>query len=181
MDPSHDQLIAQFVEATGAETKDVGAIHQTHVDFICNLANYLQAEQYLTASNWDLQNAAAMHFASHEEGDAQSDEDMEQAPPEYTGPRTLDGRPAPESVSISAAPPSGRRQPARGGIATLGSLGGDSHAGHGHDDDESDDEQPRDLYAGGEKSGQYVQDPTNRDDDSTAKKLMDKIMKKAKE
>lgn len=65
----------------------------------------------------------------------------------------------------------------------MSSIGqGSSHAGHGHDDDsddDEDDEQPRDLYAGGEKSGQFVQDPNNRGND--ARKLVNDIMKKARE
>jgi UBX domain-containing protein 1 len=67
----------------------------------------------------------------------------------------------------------------------LGSLAGGSgsHAGHGHDDDDDDDsdyqdedEQPRDLFAGGEKSGLAVQDPTRRDPRS----LVNDILKKAR-
>jgi UBX domain-containing protein 1 len=73
----------------------------------------------------------------------------------------------------------------RGGIATLGSLSqaADSHAGHGHDDDDDDqddedyhdDEQPRDLFAGGEKSGLAVQDPRRNDPRS----VVNDILKKA--
>jgi len=104
----------------------------------------------------------------------------------YTGPRTLDGRPAPASiptVGSSSAPPK-----KKGGFATLGSLNqsSGSHAGHdhAHDDDESDDddfepdEQPRDLFAGGEKSGLAVQDPaSNRND---PRKVVDDILKQAR-
>jgi UBX domain-containing protein 1 len=61
-----------------------------------------------------------------------------------------------------------------------GSTGG--HAGHGHDDDDDsddedymDDEQPRDLFAGGEKSGLAVQDPRRNDPRS----LVNDIIKKA--
>lgn len=105
------------------------------------------------------------------------------APEPYTGPRTLDGRPAPESAlpaasSSRSAPPS-----KRGGIATLGSLGSSSQ-GHGHahdDDDDSDDDdeadQPRDLFAGGEKSGLAVQDPSKRSD---PRKVVNDILKKAR-
>lgn len=39
-----------------------------------------------------------------------------------------------------------------------------------------DDEQPRDLFAGGEKSGLAVQDPTKRD----PKSLVNDILKKAR-
>jgi UBX domain-containing protein 1 len=58
-------------------------------------------------------------------------------------------------------------------------------AGHGHahdDDDDSDDEdydpreQPRDLFAGGEKSGLAVQDPKRND----PRKVVNDILKKAR-
>lgn len=74
----------------------------------------------------------------------------------------------------------------RSGFATLDSLNQGSaggHAGHGHDDDDdsddedyADDEQPRDLFAGGEKSGLAVQDPRRNDPRS----LVNDIIKKAK-
>ena len=119
------------------------------------------------------------------------DEDVAAPEPEpapYTGPRTLDGRPAPASIptvgSSSSAPPK-----KKGGFATLGSLnqGGPSggHAGHGHahdDDDDSSDEdfqpgeEPRDLFAGGEKSGLAVQDPARND----PRKVVNDILKKAR-
>ena len=66
------------------------------------------------------------------------------------------------------------------GLATLSSLGG----GHAHDDDDDDDEDadldprdPRNTYAGGEKSGLAVQDPSQRSD---PKKLLNDIIAKAK-
>ena len=110
----------------------------------------------------------------------------------YTGPRTLDGRPAPQAIpsvgSSSRAAPTA--PPRRGGIATLSSMGksADPHAGHGHahdDDDDDDDsdyepgEQPRDLFAGGEKSGLAVQDPSNRDRNNP-RNVVNDILKKAR-
>ena len=121
-----------------------------------------------------------MYYASHEDAPVDA-EGGAAAPAEYTGPRTLDGRPAPESrtptVASSSRPP--RRAP-RSGIATLGSIANDS-AQHGDDDDSDDpdyhdDEQPRDLFAGGEKSGLAVQDPRRND----PRNLVDEIIKKAK-
>jgi len=56
------------------------------------------------------------------------------AEPAYTGPRTLDGRPAPQSYQRSAR--GAASQPKRKGVATLGSLGGSSS--HHHDDDDED-------------------------------------------
>lgn len=113
-----------------------------------------------------------------------------QEPEAYTGPRTLDGRPAPQSIPTVGSSSSSRSAPPprRGGIATLGSLNRSSATGHGHghahgDDDDSDDEdyrpdeQPRDLFAGGEKSALAVQDPANRND---PRSLVNDILKRAR-
>ena len=157
------------------------------------MTDILQAQQFLLANQWDLPGAAAEYYTSQEEGIAGAQEGGEdpQEPEAYTGPRTLDGRPAPaaiptaESSSRAAAAP-----PRRGGIATLGSLNQGATGGHGHghghahdDDDDSDDsdfnpdKQPRDLFAGGEKSGLAVQDPAR---DSNPKKVVNDILKKAR-
>lgn len=146
-----------------------------------------QAQQYLAANRWDLSSAAAEYFTAQEEAAEQGGDDPQEAEA-YTGPRTLDGRPAPQQAipvaSSSSAPPK------RGGIATLGSLGQRSaggHAGHRHahddgddDDDDDDDfepgEEPRDLFAGGEKSGLAVQDPARND----PKNVVNDILKKAR-
>ena len=80
----------------------------------------------------------------------------------------------------------------------MGSLNQDPHAGHdhgphhGHDDDDDDengddtdedigmtDEEPRDLFAGGEKSGLAVQDPSTKSKNDP-KKVVDDILKKAR-
>jgi UBX domain-containing protein 1 len=138
----------------------------------------LQAQQYLTANRWDISGAVAEFYTAQEEGieGAQEGAEDPQEPEAYTGPRTLDGRPAPQAIpsvgsssSSRAAPP-----PRRGGIATLGSINQTS-AGHGHahdDDDDSDDE------AGGEKSALAVQDPSNRNNDP--RKVVNDILKKAR-
>ncbi|CAG8956360.1 hypothetical protein HYFRA_00003742 [Hymenoscyphus fraxineus] len=167
----HDELINQLCELTGASPAD--------------------AQQYLVANQWDLSGAATEYYQSQEEGiqTAQGGRDDPQEAEAYTGPRTLDGRPAPAAIpsvaptSRSAAPPN------RGKFATLDSLNqGGAGAGHGHghahdDDDDSDDEdyeneQPRDLFTGGEKSGLAVQDPSNKQNNPS--KLVNDILKKAR-
>lgn len=129
-----------------------------------------EARSLLEINSWQLEQAAAAYYAAQE---AAEEEDAAPAAAEeteaetYTGPRTLDGRPAPRAIPVigsSSAPPQR--------IATLGSIGGSSHAGHGHGNDDSDEE-PRDLFAGGEKSGLAVQDPKNN------KSLINEILKKA--
>ncbi|KAK3685252.1 hypothetical protein B0T22DRAFT_517230 [Podospora appendiculata] len=161
----HDSLIVGFVELTSATTS--------------------QAEQYLIASEWDLDTAVTSYYIDMEEdaepsaGGAPAAHSPE---PEYTGPRTLDGRPAPQYAGTSSSAAAKKPQK-RTGIATLGSLGG----GHSHDDDDDDDEDddederraPRDLFAGGEKSGLAVQDP-NDPRSSDPRKLINDIVAKAK-
>ncbi|TGJ86225.1 hypothetical protein E0Z10_g2521 [Xylaria hypoxylon] len=170
----HDALTSQFVDATGAS-----------VD---------QATQYLTASNWDVIVAAQSYFADEDEevstAAAAADTDADAgagagaassssaAPPDYTGPRTLDGRPAPQAIPTIASASSKRPQKKKG-LATLSSLGG-GHA-HDHDDDDDDDDDEdaahRDTYAGGEKSGLAVQDPNQRAD---PRRIINDLLSKAK-
>jgi UBX domain-containing protein 1 len=146
----------------------------------------------LEANRWDISNAATEFFTFQEEGGVEAQEgadevdEVPQVPEGYTGPRTLDGRPAPTS-SIPTGGSSSRRparQAPRSGFATLDSLNQGStggHAGHGHDDDDDSDdedymdgEQPRDLFAGGEKSGLAVQDPRRNDPRSLVKDIIKK-------
>ena len=185
---SNNQLIAEFVALTEASPTDVRSDDETpcFIDPEFKADTFtLQAEQYLAANRWDLSSAAAEYFTAQEETDEQGGEDP-QEPEAYTGPRTLDGRPAPQQAIPVASTSSAR--PKRGGVATLGSLGQRSaggHAGHGHAHDDDDDDQdedyepgeePRDLFAGGEKSGLAVQDPARND----PKNVVNDILKKAR-
>lgn len=123
----------------------------------------------------------------NDEEERKADSREPEAPAEaYTGPRTLDGRPAPQaSGSSSRAARKPATQPKKKGIATLGSLGGSSHQ-HDDDDDGSDDDYDDDdddegrgnLFAGGEKSGLAVQDPQKQEGGS--RKLIGDILAKAK-
>ena len=142
--------------------------------------------QYLTASEWDLDRACTAYYADWDDGEHRPSSEPETAAagrtpvPEYTGPRTLDGRPAPEAAAASSS--SANKPQKRTGLATLSSLGG----GHSHDDDDDDEDDddederrgPRDLFAGGEKSGLAVQDPAQRSSDP--KKLINDIVAKAR-
>ncbi|KAG4026674.1 hypothetical protein MFRU_038g00780 [Monilinia fructicola] len=169
---NHDELISQFCEVTNVSASE--------------------AQQFLAANQWDYAGAMSEYFTSQEEANEEvpggnNQVETPQAP--YTGPRTLDGKPAPDSgkqpaKSTGAVGKAG----GRGGIATLGSLnqGSSSHPASGHaahmDDEDSNDpdyepdEQPRDLFAGGEKSGLAVQDPSRRLD---ARKIVGDIIKQA--
>ena len=98
------------------------------------------------------------------------------------GGRTLDGSSIPQAIptTSSAAPPqpSSSTQRPRKKFATLGDLGGtdSSHAGHGHrqgdENDSSDDDEPQNSFAGGEKSGLAVQNP-----DDLKRKIIEKAKK----
>lgn len=101
----------------------------------------------------------------------------------YTGPRTLDGRPAPQDATTNPAQKP-IAQPKKKGIATLGSLGSSHHQHDDHDDDsdedfddDDDDDGRGNLFAGGEKSGLAVQDPKQ---EGGSKKLINDILAKAK-
>ncbi|KAK6067131.1 SEP domain-containing protein [Seiridium cupressi] len=165
-DADHDTLVLQLLEFVPNATPE-------------------QATQYLSANNWDLDAAAASLMADAEE--AEDDATTEAgpasssaAPASYTGPRTLDGRPAP-GYAASSSSSAKKAQPKKKGLATLSSLGG-GH-GHDHDDDDSDDEDddphgPRDTYAGGEKSGLAVQDPNSNK--SNAQRILDDLLAKAR-
>jgi hypothetical protein len=188
----HEAQISQFVGLTGASPQQVRS-----ADIFILLGDILltylfQATQYLSATEWNLDAAAAAFFQDQEEGEENEMDTTEARPePEYTGPRTLDGRPAPQSAfptSSTASKPQKKK-----GLATLGSLAAAAGSGHGHshphsdgdDDDEDEDEYddfdernaPRDLFAGGEKSGLAVQDPAQK---GGSKKIINDILAKAK-
>jgi UBX domain-containing protein 1 len=111
-------------------------------------ANANAAQTALTSANWNLQEAVALYFAAQE--GASEDEDVEDEP--ATAP--TQSAPQPSSSATS-----GRRTgapSAGGGIRTLRDLQGSAN----DDDDEDEDKKKRDLFAGGEKSGLAVQDPS---------------------
>ncbi|KAK3308447.1 uncharacterized protein B0T15DRAFT_491033 [Chaetomium strumarium] len=159
----HDTLVSSFCELTGASTQ--------------------QATEYLNANKWDIDSAVTSYYTDMDESAQTSGAAAPRAAPEpeYTGPRTLDGRPAPEYATASSSSTAKKPQK-RTGVATLSSLGG----GHDHDDsedgDDYDDEDerrgPRDLFAGGEKSGLAVQDPAQRSSDP--RRVINDIVAKAR-
>ncbi|KAL2754834.1 hypothetical protein ACRALDRAFT_2042693 [Sodiomyces alcalophilus JCM 7366] len=142
-----------------------------------------QCVQYLEAVNWDIGRAAQAFYLDQDQQTAATP--GASAPEEYTGPRTLDGRPAPEALR-NPRPSSRTTAPQKKkGLATLSSLASSSNAPGDDDDDEDDDmpgfddgRNPRDLFAGGEKSGLAVQDP--KPEGSGAKKIIDDILARAR-
>ncbi|KAG6006464.1 hypothetical protein E4U21_007008 [Claviceps maximensis] len=180
--------------ADNQDTQDTPSRQDLVQQFIgmCNTSPE-QATQYLDANEWDLLAACDSFFqdddeAKMEQGQTATTTNAAQPDPkpEYTGPRTLDGRPAPQAASSSRARGQAKSQPKKTGIATLGSLGGGSGGGsHQHDDDNDDsddgdeDDGRGNLFAGGEKSGLAVQDPKQQE--AGPRKIINDILAKAKE
>ncbi|KAI0467961.1 hypothetical protein F4859DRAFT_220399 [Xylaria cf. heliscus] len=169
MDTREDQdaLTSQFISMTGAGPE--------------------QATNYLAVSNWDLETAVQSFYADEDENENETAAagaggsgaaSSSAAPPDYTGPRTLDGRPAPQAIPTTSSAASKRPQKKKG-LATLSSLGGGSAHDHDDDDDDEadDDAARRDTYAGGEKSGLAVQDPSQGVD---PKRIINDLLSKAK-
>ncbi|KAG5975341.1 hypothetical protein E4U55_007742 [Claviceps digitariae] len=166
--PSRQDLVQQFIG-------------------MCNTSPE-QATQYLDANEWDLLAACDSFFQDDDEAkmdEGQTNSSRPDPEPEYTGPRTLDGRPAPQAASSSRPRGQPKSQPKRTGITTLGSLrgGGRGAGSHQHDDDDDDDDDDDqdgrgNLFAGGEKSGLAVQDPKQQE--AGPRKIINDILAKAK-
>ncbi|KAL1625678.1 protein phosphatase regulator [Diplodia seriata] len=162
-----DDLISQFCAVTGTRPQEVRSIRLKSACASTDQVN--QAETALKATEWDVANAVTMFYASQDQPDEQdaAEPTPAQAPPGYTGPRTLSGAPAPaadqsSSSSSSSGARNQQRGAARGGPRTLRDIqseGASQGHAHGHDDD--DDEEDQDFFAGGEKSGLAVQNPNS--------------------
>ncbi|UKZ72635.1 hypothetical protein TrVFT333_000268 [Trichoderma virens FT-333] len=159
----HDEMVRDFVTMSGASVE--------------------LATQYLESNDWDMLSACNSFF--HDEDERNDERRRQQAADgtleQYSGPRTLDGRPAPQEDFSSLASRKANQQKKKG-IATLGSIGSSSAAHHDDDDDDEDDEEDEDdgrgnLFAGGEKSGLAVQDPRQ---EGGSRKIISDILAKAK-
>ncbi|OAA72379.1 SEP domain protein [Cordyceps fumosorosea ARSEF 2679] len=161
-DNGQDELVSEFCSITGASPE--------------------KATHYLAANGWQVSAATNSYFQDEDEGAETGPSAAADAG--YTGPRTLDGRPAPASSSRPAR--STTAQPKRKGVATLGSLSSAKpEPAHREDDDYDDDDYEDEeddnrgnLFAGGEKSGLAVQDPKQ---DAGPRKIISDILAKARE
>ena len=106
-------------------------------------ADEATAKFFLSASNGNCDAAVSAFFES---GGI--------VPSSSEAPRSRPTRPAPTSKPPTKAPPPSAGAPS-GGIATLGSLR----------EDDKDEDEGQGYYAGGEKSGQMIQDPKKRSDE----------------
>ncbi|KAI4765545.1 SEP-domain-containing protein [Aureobasidium sp. EXF-3400] len=133
MDPGYEDLVAQFSGITGASPAT--------------------AQTALTASDWNLEQAVTLYFASQdapaEDSDDLSDEDAAPSLPSTT-PAANNNTPA------NRPPPNNQSNMVR----TFRDLQNDEG-----DDDHADQDPQQDFFAGGEKSGLAVQDPNRRPQD----------------
>ncbi|KAL6876142.1 SEP domain-containing protein [Trichoderma longibrachiatum] len=161
----HEEMVRDFVTMSGASVE--------------------LATEYLETNGWDMLAACNSYF--HDEDERNDARRRQQAAEgtleQYSGPRTLDGRPAPQEDFSSLASRKAN-QPKKKGIATLGSLASSSSAPHNpldDEDDEDEDDEEGDgrgnLFAGGEKSGLAVQDPRQ---EGGSRKIISDILAKAK-
>ncbi|RDA93038.1 hypothetical protein CP533_0691 [Ophiocordyceps camponoti-saundersi (nom. inval.)] len=180
-DPDRERKINDFCEmcSTSREMKEA-------------LTQDSQAISYLEAHEWDYPTACTNFFAEEEPVDEEDASLLSQnrAEEPYSGPRTVDGRPAPQAYRTSRNndPPAKKK-----GVATLASLasgsqqGGGGGGGGGADDDDDDvDDDDLDgdtedgrgnLFAGGEKSGLAVQDPKQ---EGGSRQIINDILAKAR-
>lgn len=145
-----------------------------------------QAQQFLALTDFDVQGAVASFYQSQEDSD--NDEDLDEANEDEpapllsrgTGPSVGGGRRLGEEgdplsgASASSIPvASGSRPPQpKKKFASLRDLQSDGHAGHGHDDDDADSDKEQEFYAGGDKSGLAVQDPSSGSHRDQIQRLM---------
>ncbi|KAK4517073.1 uncharacterized protein ATC70_000402 [Mucor velutinosus] len=131
-----------------------------------------QAQFYLEASNWDLEMAVSQFFDNAGGADKQPfQEQQQQQPSEPFAPRS--------NVSSGSGTPT-KRKAAAAGSSKIRTLSDINSSGQNND---SDDDEHENLYAGGEKSGMAVQGPNKRGgaSGSNDNSLVDQILKKAAE
>ncbi|KEZ40408.1 hypothetical protein SAPIO_CDS8275 [Scedosporium apiospermum] len=145
------------------------------------------AREYLEAFDWNIEAAAQALLEDADGGDDSAGEQgsSTQVPENYTGPRTLDGRPVDVGSSSQSRAQQPKRQEKKRGVATLSSLGSGRHA-HGSDEEDDEDEEGAkgrgDLFAGGEKSGLALRDPTRGGERGEGSRgLINDILAKARE
>lgn len=158
-----DDLVAQFSAVTGAPSR--------------------QAQQFLSAHNGDLETAIQNYYAAQEDHTEDPADD-----PTYTddeldstgagqpqsstsrggGRRLGDGPLNPSAASdVPVASQPKPKANSQKKFATLGDYGAGARP-----DDESDDDEKQDFFAGGEKSGLAVQNP-----DDLKKRILEKAQK----
>ena len=154
MDSNHEELIAHFSGVTGASPSTV-CPQLPHMAASSSLINHSsQAQTALAASDWNLEQAVALYFASQDAPDNDSEDNDDD--------ETLHSSSLPPT---QAAPPTSRPSrppPQQSRMRTFRDLQNEAEREEGGD---SDDDPNQDFFAGGEKSGLAVQNPNNRPQD----------------
>ncbi len=149
---SEQEKLAQFISITGA--------------------NDVTARFFLGAARNDVDAAVNAFFEADGIIPAGAQNPSSSARPGPTGPRTS----PPPSTSApgpsEGPPPSSRRGAGSSQFATLGSLRGD---------EEDEDESGKNYYAGGEKSGQMIQDPRDQNNPANDRRLAEAILERARQ
>ncbi|KAL1303039.1 hypothetical protein AAFC00_003351 [Neodothiora populina] len=138
MDGSHEELIAHFCGITGATSST--------------------AQSALENTEWSLEDAVTLYFASQDEQHTSpQQDDLTDLTTSSTSPPPSAAPPLPSSAAPAASRPPQNRPTSTPSarMRTIHDLQ-NSHDGDGSD---SEDEAPQDFFAGGEKSGLAVQDP----------------------
>lgn len=155
MDSNHEELIAHFSGVTGASPSTV-CPQLPHTAASSSLINHSsQAQTALAASDWNLEQAVALYFASQDapDNDSEDNDDDETLHSSSSLPPT---QAAPPTSRPSRPPPQQSR------MRTFRDLQNEAEREEGGD---SDDDPNQDFFAGGEKSGLAVQNPNNRPQD----------------
>lgn len=163
---AHDELVSQFCAMSGTDAAVVCLSLKFRGTGLHTNVYFLQAQEYLAASEWDLEAAVTEFFAEQDEAMQGANTGSGQRLGAETGPvagRTLGGSSS-QSPSTTPQPSSSRRTGPKKRFATLGDFA--SGAG---ESSEEEDSVNQDFFAGGEKSGLAVQNP-----DDIKKKIIEK-------
>lgn len=168
---TEDELIAQYSGITGASAA--------------------QARQFLEAFDWNLETAIEDHYARQQDSDADPDyqePDDEPVQPAQSsslapggGHRLGDGPSTSRPVPTSAAPSTSSSSKPKAGAGTNKRFATLGDVSSGNKDDSDSDDEPPNLYAGGDKSGLAVQNPDQKGSEDLKKKIIEKARKGGRE
>ncbi|KAK0949218.1 protein phosphatase regulator, partial [Friedmanniomyces endolithicus] len=133
MDSDKADKIAEFSELTGASPSI--------------------AQGALESTDWNVEEAADLYFAANDENTGGGDDELMESM-EQPQQQSEQAQPQQAQASQSTRRPPGQRPKQM----TMQDL----QRGQDGDEDDEDDDKPRDLFAGGEKSGLAVQDPSKQ-------------------
>ena len=147
-------MVGQFVAITDANASTVRS-HQWFYHILLLANTVYQAQSVLASANWNLQEAITLFYAAQEEGQEQdNDDDYEyESTPQSSVPAQPTPATAPTSLPAARQPPTSRPKQ-----MTMDELRKRNEEG----DDDSEEDKPQDMFAGGEKSALAVHNPQPR-------------------